>query len=153
MDIRVFCYLASLLLATNTALASDIKKWIDDDGQVHFGDLAPQGANSVEINPEVITTTPPSHDGLGEIMRPGELRMLERYEQRNKRLTKAKREAANQAKLKTEQITSDKKRCDYNRQQKQQLKRKLRAGVSRSLKNRIEEKLSKHNRQIKEYCN
>lgn len=153
MDIRILCYLASLLLATNTTLAADIKKWIDNDGQVHFGDLAPLGVDNVEINPEIITTTPSARGDLKKTMRPGELRMIKKYEQRKNRLTEGKREAAVQAKSRTEQTTNTKKKCSYNRQKKDQLKRRLRAGVSRSEKNQIEERLSEYNGRIKEYCN
>ncbi len=152
MDIRILCYLASLLLATNTTLAADIKKWIDDDGRVHFGDLAPKGVDNVEIKPENTTTTPSARVDLKKTMRPGELRMIENHDKRGKRLIKEKKQAAKQAKLRTKQTANAKNRCVYNRQKKERLKRIHRAGASRSEKSRIEEKLSNHNRQIKEYC-
>jgi hypothetical protein len=50
-----------LLLATATLLfsgvaAADVEKWVDPDGQVHYGDQPPSGADSrpVEVRPNVI---------------------------------------------------------------------------------------------------
>jgi hypothetical protein len=152
MDIRLLCCLGSLLLATNPAIAADIKKWTDQDGQVHFGNLAPHGVENVDITPEITTTAPSPDNTLNRIMRPGELRMIKNYEQRGKRLTKAKRESSIRNKLEKRRVASTQKSCDYHRRQKNSLKQKLRAGCSRSERNRIEEKLDMHNLKIEEYC-
>jgi hypothetical protein len=152
MDIRILCYLASLLCATNTSLAADIKKWIDQNGQVHFGDIAPQGEDSVEINPKIITTAPSSDNSLRKIMRPGELRMIKNHEKRGKRLIKAKRKAQKQARADKRRAAKYKKQCSYYRQKKENLKRKLREGNSRSQAKRIRENLIRHELKIDEYC-
>ncbi len=153
MDIRLLTCLGSLLLATNPAIAADIKKWTDQDGQVHFGNLAPHGVENVEITPEITTTAPSSDNTLNKIMRPGELRMIKNYDQRGKRLTKAKKASAKLSKLEKRRVARAQKSCDYHRRQKNSLKRKLRAGYSRSERNRIEERLDEHNQKIEEYCN
>ena len=152
MDIRISCYLASLLLATNTSPAADIKKWIDADGQVHFGDIAPHEEKSVEINPEIITTAPSSDNSLRKIMRPGELRMIKNHEKRGKRLIKAKRKALKQARIVEKRAAKYKEQCRYHRQKKENLKRKLREGSPRSKEKRIRESLARHEFKIDEYC-
>jgi hypothetical protein len=152
MDIRTLCCIGVLALASTPASSAEIKRWVDKDGQVHFSDLAPQDVENEQITPKVITTTPSSNHTLKKIMRPGELRMIKNYEKRGKRLIKAKEQASKQAKSETRRIATAKNRCSYNRRQKEQLKNKLRRGVSRSEKNRIEQNLIKYNQRIKEYC-
>jgi hypothetical protein len=153
MDIRILCCIGSLLLVTNSALSADIKRWVDKDGQVHFGDNAPHGTHTVQVTPEIITTAPSSNNSLKKIMRPGELRMIKNYEKREKRLIKAKRKALKQSKQNKKRLASAKKRCNYHRRKKDSLKRKLRQGYTPSEKIRIEERLTKHKLKIGEYCN
>lgn len=153
MDIRLLPCLGLLLLATNPAIAADIKKWTDQDGRGHFGNLAPHGVENVEITPEITTTAPSSDITLNKVMRPGELRMIKNYDQRGKRLTKAKIASIKRSTLEKRRIARAQKSCDYHRRQKNSLKRKLRAGYSRSERNRIEERLDEHNQKIEEYCN
>ncbi len=153
MDIRIFCGIGSLLLVTSPALPADIKKWVDQDGQIHFGDYAPNGINATQVDPEIITIAPSSNSSLKEVMRPGELRMIKNYEKREKRLIKAKRKELKQTKQGKKRTASAKKRCKYYQDKVGQLRRKLRQGCTRSEKNKIEERIAKHNRQINEYCN
>ena len=45
-----------ILLTSNYALA-EIYKWVDEDGNVHFGDSMPVGANPEEVNLKVNSYT------------------------------------------------------------------------------------------------
>ncbi len=153
MDIRVICCIVSLLFVTTPALPTDIKKWVDHDGQTHFGDYAPHGADAIQVTPEIITTAPSQNNSLKKVMRPGELRMIKSYEKREKRLIKAKRKGLKQAMINKKSAASAKKKCEYHQDKRDYLKRKLRNGCKPSEKIRIEERIAKHDRQIEEYCN
>ena len=50
-----------ILLTSNYALA-EIYKWVDEDGNVHFGDSMPVGANPEEVNLKVNSYTSTSFD-------------------------------------------------------------------------------------------
>ncbi len=152
MDIRIIYCAGSLLLVANSALSAEIKKWVDQDGQVHFEDRAPSDIQTIKVNPEIITTAPSSNNSLKKIMRPGELRMIKNYEKRGERLIKAKRKALKQDKLDKKRAASAKKKCDYHRHKRDYLKRKLRSGFKPSEKIKIEERLASHKLQIEEYC-
>ncbi len=153
MDIRIISYAGLLLLITNPALSTDIQRWVDKDGQINFGDIAPQGTDSIPVKPEIITTAPSSNDSLKEILRPGERRMLKSYEKRGKRLIKAKRNSQKKAKRNRKQIANAKKKCSYHRRKKNRLKRRLREGYKSSEKRLIEDKIAKHELKVDEYCN
>ncbi len=153
MDIRIFCCIGSLLLATNPANPADITKWVDQDGRTHFGDYAPHGVDSTQVSPEIITTAPSRNNSLKEIMRPGELRMIKNYEKRNERLIKAKKKAMKQTRLNKRSSARTKDRCEHYQDRLDLLRRKLRQGHKRSAKNRIEEQIARQNQRIEEYCN
>lgn len=152
MDIRILYCIGSLLLVTNHAIASEIKRWVDRDGKVHFGDNAPHTTDAVQVEPEIITTAPSSNNSLKDIMRPGERRMIRNFEKRGERLIKAKRKELKQSKLSKKSAASAKKRCAYYRNRKNYLRRRLREGVSRSKKNTIERSLDNNDLKIEEYC-
>jgi Domain of unknown function (DUF4124) len=151
MEIRIIGCALLFLYATPPCLAGEIQKWVDQDGRAHFGDIAPLDADTTQLNPEIITTAP-SHKSLKEILRPGERRMLKRYEQRGQRLSKAKRKSLKQDKQKQSKIASAENKCQYNRQKKDELERKLRHGYKPSQKNSIETKIAKARLLIKKYC-
>jgi hypothetical protein len=153
MDIRILYCIGAILLVTKPVSSAEIKKWVDQNGQIHYGDRAPHGIENVLVKPKITTTSPSSNSSLKKIMRPGELGMLKNYEKRSKRLIKAKRKAAKQAKLEKKQATNSQKRCNYHRRKKDDLKRRLRKGYSRSEENRIEDSLARHDLKIDEYCN
>lgn len=152
MDFRLICCVGALLLAINPALSADIKKWVDQNGQIHFGDYAPYGIDAIPVEPEIITTAPSRHNSLKEIMRPGELRMIKNYEKRGERLIKAKKRELKQARLDGRRTASAKSKCEYHQDKIDSLRRKLREGCTRSEKNRIEKRIARHNRQVEEYC-
>jgi len=152
MDIRILCCIGSLLLVINHAIASEIKRWVDQDGQIHFGDYAPHRTDAVQVEPEIITTAPPSNNSLKDIMRPGERRMIRNYEKRGERLIKAKRKELKQSKPSKKSTDSAKKRCAYYRNRKSYLRRRLREGASRSKKNSIERSLANNDLKMEEYC-
>jgi hypothetical protein len=153
MDIRTLICAGALLLLTNHALPTEIKKWVDKNGQVHFSDQPPHDVDNIPVNPEVITTAPSSNNSLKNIMRPGELRLIKNHDKRRKRLIKAKRKALKQAKLEKRRAASNKKKCNYHQRKKDYLRRRLREGARLSEKSRIEQKLDNHILKIEEYCN
>lgn len=153
MDIRILCCIGSLLLVANHVISAEIKKWVDQNGQVHFGDYAPHTTDAIQVKPEIITTAPSSNNSLKDIMRPGERRMIKNHEKRGERLVKAKRKELSKSKLSKKSINNAKKRCAYYRKKKSYLRRRLREGVNRSKKNTIEKGLDNYNLKIKEYCN
>lgn len=68
---RLMILTGSLLLALSTsAMASQIYKWVDDQGVTHFGAQPPQGQDATSINtatpppraPSPAPTTPPASD-------------------------------------------------------------------------------------------
>ncbi len=153
MDIRTLCCIGSLLLVVNPALSADIKRWVDESGQVHFGDHAPQDTGATQVEPRIITTAPSSNNSLTDTMRPGELRMIKDYDKRGVRLIKAKKKELRKAKLTDKHSANSKKKCAYYQDKIDSLQRKLRAGCTRSEKNKIEERIAKHNLKVDEYCN
>ncbi len=153
MDIRISCCIGALLLATNSVLSADIKKWVDQDGQVHFGDYAPHGADAIQVTPEITTIAPSEHNSLKDIMRPGELRMIRNYEKREERLIKAKRKSMKEDRLEKQRAANAKNKCKYHRGKIDYLKRRLRNGCKPLEKIRIKERIAKHNLQADEYCN
>lgn len=51
----------SVLLALSTgATAGQIYKWVDDQGNVHFGSQPPEGQNSTQVNPNISHPKTPS---------------------------------------------------------------------------------------------
>ena len=153
MDIRILCCIGAFLLVTNSALSADIKRWVDENGQAHFGDHAPQDTEATQVEPEIITTAPSSNNSLKDTMRPGELGMVNDYDQRGQRLIKAKRKELKQTKLGDKRTASAQRKCAYYQDRIDYLKGRLRAGCTRSEKSKIEERLARHNLKVDEYCN
>ncbi|MCP3670873.1 MAG: DUF4124 domain-containing protein [Gammaproteobacteria bacterium] len=153
MDIRIICYALSLLLLSTPAISSEIKRWIGEDGSVHFGDTPPHSTDTTLITPAVITTKPASNNTLQNSLRPGERRMLQQYEQRGRRLEKGKRESVRNHKKREQKIAQMEKKCHYHRQKMDDLKRKLRSGYIPSRKASILQGIDRHRSSIRRYCN
>lgn len=152
MDIRIIGCALLIIFTTAPSVSGEIKQWEGQDGRIHFGDIAPPGTATTPLHLEIITTTP-SHKSLKEILRPGERRMLKRYEQRGIRLIKAKRRALKQEKKNKRKLALAKDKCQFHSQKEEDLKRKLRHGYKPSQKNSIETKIAKEQRLINRYCN
>lgn len=64
-------FAATLMLALSGTVTAKIYKWVDDDGQIHYGQEAPHG---VDATPMSVHTAPPSrssgpspdHGGAGQ---------------------------------------------------------------------------------------
>ena len=152
MDIRIVCCALAILSIATPAKTGEIKKWIDKDGGIHFGDTAPIGTDSTLSTP-VITTITPDVKTLDDILRPGERRMLRKYEQRGRRLTKEKRRNLKKARQLERKIAQMKDKCFYHKQKKDELERKLRRGYKSSQKASIVQGIGRHRLLIRRYCN
>ena len=68
--LAVVVWVAAMACLCSATAAAEIKKWIDAEGQVHYGDLPPSGTNAtpLRVQPNVIETdqraTPPVNDEL-----------------------------------------------------------------------------------------
>ncbi len=152
MDIRIICSALFLLFAASPALSGDIKRWVDQDGRVHFGDTAPHGTTATTSNPVITTTTPGVNNSLQDILRPGERRMLRNYEKRGLRLSKEKQRSLKQAQRGEKQLARMEDKCHYHKQKQDELKRKLRSGYKPSRKASITQSINRHRAQIRRYC-
>lgn len=99
----------SLLLLfsmTGTAVSAEVYKWVDEQGQVHYGDKAPeQGASSLQVDPGPAADTPPPDEAERREKRH---RLLRAYEQ--ERQIKQQREQEQ-----TAREAERKKRCAWAR--------------------------------------
>jgi len=76
MKIKIRAWLLACLLCGSAAAAgTEIHRWVDDDGQVHFGDQ-PAGAESSEIKPKTAPVGTPEDSGRMDKTR----RLLRAYE-------------------------------------------------------------------------
>jgi hypothetical protein len=153
MDIRTICYVVTLLLASHQVLAGEIKRWVDQDGGVHFGQTAPHDIDATTATPVITTTEPATHNSLRDVLRPGERRMLRMYEQRGLRLKRGKRRSLKQDRQRKRQLARMEDRCYYHKQKKDELERKLRSGYRPAKKASISSSIDKHRLSIKRYCN
>ncbi|MEJ2530081.1 MAG: DUF4124 domain-containing protein [Gammaproteobacteria bacterium] len=151
MDIRIIGCAVLVVFASSSSVAGTIKKWVDQEGSVHFGDVAPVDTDSTTLDPEIITTMP-AHKPLKEILRPGERQMLKRYEQRGQRLLKAKNQSLKQHKKKQKESTLTQDKCQYHQLKKEELQRRLRHGYKVAQRKSIEIKIAKEQLLIKQHC-
>ncbi len=152
MDIRIIGYAVLIALVTHASAAGKIQKWVDREGSVHFGDIAPEDTATTTLDPEIITTTP-EHKTLNEILRPGERQMLKRYEQRGQRLLKAKNHSQKQDKQNKRKNALAKDKCQYHQLKKEELERRLRHGYKPTQRKSTEIKIAKEQLLINQYCN
>ncbi len=152
MDIRTVCCALSLLWLSTPALSGEIKRWVDEDGGIHFGDSPPHGTDATLSTPVIITTKPASNNTLRDILRPGERRMLRQYEQRGRRLEKGKRDSLREYKKREQKIAQMEDKCHYHRRKLDGLKRKLRNGYKPSGKSSILQGIDKQRSLIRRYC-
>ena len=78
----VFAGLLSLTLG-----AAEIRQWVDQDGQIHFGDIAPVG---VAAETKSLDETPQIGSQEEWQPRPGEREMLRQHEDRGRDLKASK---------------------------------------------------------------
>jgi len=106
MDVRIANIIIAVLLMTLSGMATDagaqekIYRWVDENGEVHFGDTPPQNgtAEQIEVVPDTVSTVPPAspandaESGAPAEAMPSEAEQLrqERAEQRRQREAQAK---------------------------------------------------------------
>ena len=86
----------ALLLACcglSLPLQAEIYRWVDANGQVHFGERPRLGAETVEVRPQVIERDQRMRDGAADMQRLLEVRTAER-EQRNAQLAERRQQQA-----------------------------------------------------------
>ena len=74
---RVVALLTLLATVCLAAAGSEVYKWVDEEGNVHYSDTPPENTESERVQ---IDAAPPPGDGATE-------RLLERAEQTRERLT------------------------------------------------------------------
>ena len=139
----------ALLLAFGIG-AAEIKRWVDAGGRVHFGDQAPP---AVDAEVQSIDDPGPAASGAG--LRPGELEMLERYEQRGRDLEAAKKRSYREyerGRLSAEQERKRRTRCDYYRLRLEHYLSKKRRGYSRAAGESIDDQIELNEMKVNIYC-
>jgi hypothetical protein len=145
--------LVGLWAIAGTALAgSDIKRWVDAAGQVHFGDQPPPGI-AYDIQQAAPATIPADDTPSG--LRPGELEMLKRYEDRMK--TRESPSSASDAKRsKTATGSGESKvraaRCAYYRRRLEHYEAKRRQGYTRGEEEKLKDNLAWAQMKVAEQC-
>ncbi|SEA14410.1 DUF4124 domain-containing protein [Microbulbifer marinus] len=99
--------LSVLLLASATALAADLYRWVDEDGKVHFGDRPPMEAKAENIEGELrpinsADAPPPQQTASRQQHNPEqeyEQRQRQRELRQQQRLTRACNAARRQLRL------------------------------------------------------
>lgn len=144
--------LAIVLLFWAAAIsAAEIKRWVDPDGQVHFGDVAPPTVEA-EVR-EVEEQEPDSTGGSG--MRPGELEMIRRFEQRGQAREEARHRSARASEKDRQNAKKEEKRkarCQYHRAKLEQALRKKRRGYTRAQGERLKDKIELNELKVNIYC-
>ncbi len=106
-------------------------------------------------NPEISAIASSSHPNNkknNNFLRPGEERMLEKYEERGRRLRKAKKNSLKNHQEKEDQSLRDYNNCSYHEDEIDKHKKILRRGYKRSQKESIKKKISNHEEYINKYC-
>ena len=154
-------FLALTLLAfVATASGGSIKKWVDDKGQVHFGDAPPPTAGSVVVEPQPAYATSPtagrrSSSTVG--LRPGEQRMLESIEKQEREHVEAMDRSARDAAQRQASASHARKlkqtQCEYYRALVREREQALRQGYSNPQRRLHDEtKRAYYARQAALYC-
>lgn len=141
-----------LALLAGGLQAGEIKRWVDAEGRVHFGDQAPASVDAVvqEIEQSGVDSAP-SNPGL----RPGERAMVERYEQRGRELEAAKQrssQAYEKQRLSKGQEAKQRARCDYYLSRVDHYRGKKRRGYSRSEGDKIDAQIELYEMKSATYC-
>ena len=147
MKFSMGVWIIGVLIIANPATAGSIKKWIDAEGNVHFGDAPPaaRSAEEVELSPGYKGEDTDNAGGL----RPGERLMLEQYERRYSRPPSQNLPSSNSSDNSAEY---DESRCEYYKLRKQRYERKLKSGYKQSERQYIDERIAWYNMKVSDYC-
>jgi len=134
------------------AAAGDVYRWVDEHGQVHFGDRPPARAQAT--SQPLLPTAPdtPEENGLraGERAR---LRKIEREERREAadRIAREKQAAADEQR-RARQADRNAQRCDDYRRRISEYKRRLRAGCRVSACNTYQARIDSYQDKAAQVC-
>jgi hypothetical protein len=145
-----------LLTAFASAAAGPVRKWVDADGRIHFGDAPPPNAASVVVSPEP-ASHPSSAEDAPEGLRPGERRMLERIEREEREFVEARersaKELAQRDAARAHKKKVEKAKCKYYRALVREHEHALKQGYRNSARRLHDEtKLELYERQAAMYC-
>ena len=104
---RVAAFLTLLVTLCVMAAESEIYKWVDEEGNVHYSDSPPEHVEGERVH---IDAMPPPRDGSAE-------RLLERAEQTRVRLAAEREARASADKAEASRRAADNERCVFARQQ------------------------------------
>ncbi len=132
--------------------AAEVKRWVDGEGGIHFGDRPPQGAPFViqEVDPVSVAPGP-----RGLKLRPGEIETLQRYERRVEKRSTAGRggtQGPNPRGKTGERAAFYRKRCEYYRQRQAFFRDKKRHGYTRAEEPKIDERIAWSAMKVADYC-
>jgi hypothetical protein len=133
--------------------AGSIYRWMDDQGQVHFGDKPPVG---VQPRLEEVTLSTGNDPAAGGGLRSGERARLAEIEKRESREAAEKsaldRRAATEKKRRERQARQDANRCASSQQKIREYKRRLRAGCRVSMCNSYNSQLDRYKNKAAQVC-
>jgi len=138
-----------MVWAASLASAEQIKTWVDETGQLHFSDTVPYNveAEAAAIRP----AAPGERTGL----RPGERAMLERYEQRGRRVGQARQRPLRDSKPQrgsSEKQRARRAKCKYYRHRLHAFRAKRRRGYTRGAEDKIAADIQRYEMQTEIYC-
>jgi hypothetical protein len=113
--VRIAAFIVLLLAGGLLAADSEVYKWVDEEGNVHYSDTPPENVESEEVH---IDVAPAAGDGPTE-------RLLKRAEQSRARLAEEREERAAAMEAEKSQHAADSQRCTYARQQMISLQQEL----------------------------
>jgi hypothetical protein len=113
--VRIAAYILPLLAGSLVATASEVYRWVDDEGNVHYSDTPPENVESEEVE---IDVAPAAGDGSAE-------RLLERAEQSRARLAAEREAKVAETEAQKARQAADSQRCVYARQQMISLQQQL----------------------------
>lgn len=104
---RVVAVLALLTTICLAAAASEVYKWVDENGNVHYSDSPPENVESEKVQ---IEASPSQGDGSTK-------RLLEQAEQTRERLVAERQARAAADEAEASRRAADSQRCTFARQQ------------------------------------
>jgi hypothetical protein len=153
MKMRVGVGITLGLFLNVPAAAGGIYKWLDEQGQVHFGDRPPTGAQAKH---EEVRPASGGDTAQGSGLRSGERARLSNIQKQENReaaekSNQEKRVAADERR-RERQAGQDARRCASTRQKISDYKRRLRAGCRVSICNSYNEQLDRYKSKAARVC-
>ena len=151
------CRLCMLWFILASLQAAEVKKWTDENGKVHYGDIAVR-TRDVEIL-EVDDPAPEVTEGEKLMRMKNDLYFeqleLKRQQQRLARMraaTKKREQALKEAKQQEKKLDSNRRTCIKAKLKIEDIKDDLREGYTTSQGVQLEKKLRRQQRRVDVYC-